>query len=169
MKNPILILILTFTNISIFSQNFKEISSITRDEGEINQSRIKSFIYLNDNIGINDIKNNIYNFFDPQISFIPEDYKPLIDPTTFYTFFIYKKSNILNESFLPNDQDFINKPILKNHNNNIIAIVFYDIIDNSKEIIFYTNKIPTKRFSFNDEKAVNSTFIKSFGLENLLR
>lgn len=169
MKN-IFIRLLLFFSIPVMGQNFIQIGpDILIDEGEVSQTKIQSFIYLGGATDYNNIKNDIYYFFDPQINQNPQDYTPSIEITTSYLFIIYKKTGVINENFVFNENaDSDKNPLIYGHNNDIIATVNYSISSNkTKSIFFYEDKNLVKHFFKNEEKALSITTKDRFKIDNM--
>lgn len=123
-----------------------------------------SYIYLKNETNYDIIKNDIYRFFDSQISLKKEDYNPSVDPTTYFMFYIYKKTNILNKNFIFNENANPDaNPIIDNHNSDIIAVVSYKIAGESKTINFFSNKRLDKLYSGNTEKAITASYRETIG------
>ena len=91
-------------------------------EDSINQTSLSSFIYLKDTSDYNQIVKDIYAYFDKQINLSIEDYQPDVDPTTMWLFYIYQKTNVLNENYILNPM--VNpemNPMIHNHNEDLLA------------------------------------------------
>lgn len=148
-----IILLVTMLSSGIVLGQFHEISSKILNEGDFSQTVSKSFVYLNDANNLEQFKTDIYNFFDPTINLNPNNYDPNQNLTTTYYFIIYKNTLIINSS-LKIEENETNKdiyPYIKNEDNNIAAIVLYSISLGSKQIMFYSNKVFIKMFTFNTE------------------
>lgn len=140
---------------AVSSQNFHKV--ITNDvilfEGTINQTKVNSYIYLGSDTNNYDlIKNEIYNYFDSNINLDIDNYRPDIDPTTTYYFYIYKKTSELSSSYSIANNDIV----IPNQNENLIAIVSYSMASNQKVVNFYNNKVLVKIFDNNIEKTISS-------------
>lgn len=165
----ILISTLFLFSITAIGQNFFQAGPDTLlNEGEVSQVKLKSYIYLGNSTNKNAIKNEIYTFFDSQINQNPEDYNPTVDVTTSYSFYIYKKTDVLNENFVfVNNINLEDNPLINGHNNDIIAIVDYSISSNgTKSIYFYENRNLVKRFLKNREITLTSSMIQNLYLDD---
>ena len=144
-------------NTILISQNIRQVGPEKAIyEGSVSQEKIKSYIYKGNLSDYGEIKNQIYNYFDQKIDMNFDNYHPEIDPTTSYTLFIYRKTDILNESFNfeTNPQPELN-PLIYGHSNDIIAVVTYSLVGSIKTIYFYSNKKLTKIFIGEIEREMN--------------
>ncbi len=167
MKTKLISMLLLFS-INAISQNFHQVGpEVILDEEDVSQTKIQSYIYLNNSTDYNIIKNDIYSFFDPQINQNPQDYDPATDITTSYMFVVYKNTAVLDENFVF-DENADNAPLIDNHNNDIIAVVNYSISSNNiKSIFFYQNKILIKRFFKNQEKTLTTDIINRLNIDSM--
>ncbi len=146
--------------ITVHSQNFHKVipNDVVLFENTINQTKINSYIYLGSSTNnYNLIKNNLYNYFDPNINLDIDKYRPDIDQTTLHYFYVYKKTAELNTSFNISNNDLINNNvIIPNQNENLIAIVTYSMTSGQKTINFYNNKTLVKIFNNSTEKSISN-------------
>ncbi len=149
---------LLFISTQVLGQNFKKVSpDILLDEGTVNQTKLSSYIYLKNEQNHSIIKNDIYAFFDSQISLSKNDYNPEINPTTTYMFYRYKKTTVLNENFIFNiNANPDNNPMIYGHNMDLIAIVSYELIGASKSVDFYSNTTLVKQYENNTERTITN-------------
>lgn len=164
MKQILVILMVSISYISVGQTFHKTGPDIYFYGSTVNQTKVASYIYLKDEADFSKIKNDIYRFFDAQISLKREDFKPNIDITTTYIFYIYKRTNDLNQNFVfDKNANPDNNPMIHNHNSDIIAIVTYERIGSSKSIDFYADKKIQKLYRGDTEKRVTDSYRELVG------
>lgn len=157
-------------SLTTIGQNFRQVGpNVYLDEGEVSQTELQSYIYLQNINDYDVIKNHIYSFFDNMVNQNPENYNPALDKTTSYMFIVYKKTTVLNENFIFNENANVEKnPLIDGHNVDILATVNYSISSNQiKSIFFYENKILVKRFLKNEEKPLTNAMKDRFKIDNM--